>query len=377
MARKQDYQVKLSQSERDHLENLISSGTEKARKLTRVRILLKADAGWTDKQIVKALDVGHPTVGRIRKRYATEGLESAINRKASRRQYKRKLDGADEAQLIALTCGKPPEGYARWSLRLLSKRLVTLEQVEIESVSHETIRPSVKKNELKPWQNEQWVIPPQANADFVCNMEDVLELYHEPYDPSRPVVCFDEGTKQLIGETRNPLPMGPGELLRYDYEYERHGTCNLFMFFAPLSAWRHVEVTDQRTMIDYAHCMRDLVDVYFPDAEVIRVVQDNLSTHKPAALYAAFEPAEARRILERLEFHFTPKHGSWLNMAEIELNVINSQCLDRRIAEKEMLVTEVAAWERQRNQQASTVNWQFTTADARIKLRKLYPSFHA
>jgi hypothetical protein len=221
------------------------------------------------------------------------------------------------------------------------------------------------------------VIPPQANAEFVCAMEDVLELYHKPYDPMRPVVCFDEGTKQLIGETRAALAMAPGEPLRYDYEYERHGTCNLFMFFAPLSAWRHVEVTDRRTLIDYAHCMKDLVDVYFPDAEIVRVVQDNLSTHKPAALYEAFEPVEARRILERLEFHFTPKHGSWLNMAEIELNVINSQCLDRRIAEKETLITEVAAWEHQRNQHASTANWQFTTADARIKLRKLYPSFHA
>jgi len=208
-------------------------------------------------------------------------------------------------------------------------------------------------------------------------MEDVLELYHEPYDPVHPVVCFDEGTKQLLGETRTALAMAPGEPLRYDYEYERHGTCNLFMFFAPLSAWRHVEVTDRRTLIDYAHCMKNLVDVYFPDAEIIRVVQDNLSTHKPAALYEAFEPVEARRILERLEFHFTPKHGSWLNMAEIELNVVNSQCLDRRIAEKETLVTEVAAWEHQRNQRASTANWQFTTADARIKLRKLYPSFHA
>jgi len=221
------------------------------------------------------------------------------------------------------------------------------------------------------------VIPPQANAEFVCAMEDVLELYHEPYDPMRPVVCFDEGTKQLIGETRAAWAMAPGEPLRYDYEYERHGTCNLFMFCAPLSAWRHVEVTDRRTLIDYAHCMKDLVDVYFPDAELVRVVQDNLSTHKPAALYEAFEPVEARRILERLEFHFTPKHGSWLNMAEIELNVVNSQCLDRRIAEKETLVKEVAAWEHQRNLHASTVNWQFTTADARIKLRKLYPSFHA
>ena len=221
------------------------------------------------------------------------------------------------------------------------------------------------------------MIPPEANADFVCNMEDVLELYHQAYDPLRPVVCFDEGTKQLIGETRTPLPLRPGEPLRYDYEYERHGSCNLFMFFAPLSAWRHVKVTDRRTLIDFAHCMRELVDDFFPNAELIRVVLDNLNTHKLAALYEAFEPAEARRILERLEFHFTPKHGSWLNMAEIELNVLSSQCLDRRIADKELLVTEVAAWEAQRNHHASTVNLQFTTADARIKLRKLYPSFHA
>ena len=209
-------------------------------------------------------------------------------------------------------------------------------------------------------------------------MEDVLELYQQPYDPLCPIICFDEGTKQLIGETRIPLPMRPGEPLRYDYEYERHGTCNLFMAFAPLgpegSPWRHVEVTDRRTMIEYAHFMRDLVDVFFPDVESIRIVQDNLSTHKPAALYEAFEPAEARRILERLEFHYTPKHGSWLNMAEIELNVLGGQCLDRRIAEKELLVTEVAAWNEQRNQNASTINWQFTTDDARIKLRKLYPS---
>jgi uncharacterized small protein (DUF1192 family) len=221
------------------------------------------------------------------------------------------------------------------------------------------------------------VIPPEANADFVCNMEDVLELYHEPYDPLRPVVCFDEGAKQLIGETRTSRPMQPGQPLRYDYEYERHGTCNLFMFFAPLVAWRHVKVTDRRTMIDFAHCLKELVDLHFPGAQVIRIVLDNLSTHKLAALYEAFEPAEARRILERLEFHFTPKHGSWLNMAEIELNVLGSQCLDRRIAEKELLTSEVAAWEVQRNQKASTVNWQFTTAHARIKLRKLYPSFHA
>jgi hypothetical protein len=221
------------------------------------------------------------------------------------------------------------------------------------------------------------VIPPQANAEFVCAMEDVLDLYHEPYDPLRPVVCFDEGTKQLSGETRTPLPMAAGQPQRYDYEYERHGTCNLFTFCEPLAAWRHVEVTDQRTMIEYAHCMKYLVDERYPEAELIRVVQDNLSTHKPAALYEAFPPEEARRILQRLAFHYTPVHGSWLNIAEIELNVLNSQCLDRRIGDKETLIKEVAAWNLERNQRAASVNWQFTTQDARVKLKRLYPSFHA
>jgi hypothetical protein len=221
------------------------------------------------------------------------------------------------------------------------------------------------------------VIPPKANAEFVWAMEDVLELYHAPYEPLRPVVCFDEGTKQLLAETRTPLPMQPGKSQRYDYEYERHGTCNLFMFCEPLGGWRHVDVTERRTMVEYAHCMKDLSDVWYPEAECIRVVQDNLSTHKPAALYEAFPPEEARRILERIEFHYTPKHGSWLNMAEIELNVLGRQCLDRRIGDKDTLTGEVAAWEEQRNQNAATVNWQFATQDARIKLKKLYPSFHA
>ncbi|MEZ4705699.1 MAG: IS630 family transposase [Caldilineaceae bacterium] len=376
MARKQSYEVKLSEPERNHIENLISSGTEKARKLTRARILLKADEGWIDQEISRALDVGHATVGRIRKVYAEEGLERALNRKPAARTYARKVDGSAEAHLIALTCSDPPEGYARWTLRLLSEHLVELKQVEIESLSHETVRRGVKKNELKPWQNKQWVIPPQGNAEFVCAMEDILELYQQPRDPLRPLVCLDEGTKQLISETRTPLPMQPGQPLLYDYEYERHGTANLFMFFAPLEAWRHVKVTDQRTMIDYAHCLKDLSDIHFPDAESIQIVQDNLNIHTPAALYQAFEPAEARRLRERFVFHYTPKHGSWLNMAEIELNVISSQCLDRRIACKHFLVSEVAAWQYQRNLHASTVNWQFTTAQARIKLRKLYPSFH-
>ena len=220
------------------------------------------------------------------------------------------------------------------------------------------------------------MIPPQANAEFVCAMEDVLDLYHEPYDPLRPVVCFDESNKQLLAETRTPLPLQPGQRQRYDYEYERHGTCNLFMFFEPLAAWREVKVTDQRTMIDYAHCLKYLVDERYPQAEVIRVVQDNLNTHKPAALYEAFPPQEARRLWQRLEFHYTPKHRSWLNMAEIELSVLNGQCLDRRIGDKTTLSNEVTAWNIDRNQYATTVKWQFTTQDARIKLVRLYPSFN-
>lgn len=208
-------------------------------------------------------------------------------------------------------------------------------------------------------------------------MEDVLDLYHEPHDPFRPVVCFDEGTKQLIGETRTPLPLQPGEPQRYDYEYERHGTCNLFMFCEPLAAWRQVEVTDHRTRLEYAHCLKYLADERYPQATLIRLVQDNLNTHSPASLYEAFPPEEARRLAQRFEFHHTPVHGSWLNIAEIELNVLNSQCLDRRIPNKETLIKEVVAWNLVRNQKAASVNWQFTTQDARIKLKRLYPSFHA
>jgi DDE superfamily endonuclease len=205
-------------------------------------------------------------------------------------------------------------------------------------------------------------------------MEDVLDLYAEDFDPLRPVVCFDELPYQLVAETRLPLPMQPGKPIRYDYEYRRNGTCNLFMFFQPLADWRHVEVTEQRTKRDFAHQMKDLVDIHFPEVEVIRVVLDNLNTHSPAALYEVFEPQEARRIVRKLEFHYTPKHGSWLNMAEIEISVLDRQCLDRRLAEVCMVRSEVVAWETLRNDQRATVDWRFTTTKARSKLEFLYPS---
>ena len=202
-----------------------------------------------------------------------------------------------------------------------------------------------------------------------------MEVYHRPYSPQRPLVCIDESSKQQVKETRAPQPCQPGQVRRYDYEYERNGVSNLFMIFAPLEGWRHVKVTDRRTNVDWAHCLKDLVDVHFPQAEKIMLMSDNLNTHKPAALYEAFSPPEARRIIEKLEWHHTPKHGSWLNMAEIELSVLQRQCLARRIPDQETLKHEVTAWEHERNQQAAKVNWRFTTQEARIKLKKLYPSF--
>ncbi len=204
-------------------------------------------------------------------------------------------------------------------------------------------------------------------------MEDVLELYAEPYDPARPVVCFDEVPTQLIAETRQPLPAQPGQPERYDYEYRRNGTCNQFMFVEPAAGWRHVEVTDQRTQLDFAQQMKWLADERYPEADVIRVVLDNLNTHRPASLYEAFTPAEARRILRRLEFHHTPKHGSWLNMAEIEISVFGRQCWARRLGDKATLVRETQALEDQRNAAKATIRWQFTADHARQRLQRLYP----
>ena len=204
-------------------------------------------------------------------------------------------------------------------------------------------------------------------------MEDVLEVYHRPQDPQRPVVCFDEASKQLVKETRLPIPAAPGRRATTDYEYERNGTANLFMMFEPLSGRRHVIVTERRTAVDYAHAIRHLVDVVYPKAERIVLVQDNLNTHKPASLYDAFAPDEARRLIGKLEIHYTPKHGSWLNMAETELGILSRQCLDRRLPDRDTLTREVAAGEHGRNTGECKVYWQFSTAGARIKLRRLYP----
>ena len=205
-------------------------------------------------------------------------------------------------------------------------------------------------------------------------MERVLELYRLPYDPRYRVVCMDEASKQLIGEVRIPLPVAEGQPARYDSEYERLGVCNQFMFVEPLRGWRKVFVRKRRTMIDWAFCIQEILDVHYPNAQKVRLVLDNLNTHTGASIYEAFSPAEARRLLARLEFHYTPKHGSWLNMAEIEIGVMNGQCLDRRIAEQHIMREEVAAWEQQRNKEEAKIRWTFTVSDARVKLAKIYPS---
>jgi hypothetical protein len=212
-----------------------------------------------------------------------------------------------------------------------------------------------------------------VNAEFVAAMEDVLELYAEPYDPQRPIVCFDEVPVQVIAETRQPLPAKPGQPERFDYEYRRNGTCNQFVWVEPQAGWRHIATTNQRTQADFAQQMKWLVDERHPEATRIRVVLDNLNTHRPASLYEAFAPAEARRILKRLEFHHTPKHGSWLNMAEIEISVFQRQCWDRRIGDQATLVRETQALEAERNAAKATIHWQFTADQARVKLERLYP----
>src|ERR1700729_349653 len=368
------YVVRLSAEERERLEGLIRKGKSPARRLLKARILLKADVSpageeWSDSQIIDALDTSISMVYRVRKQWVEEGLEAVLSRKQRATPAVPPIfDGEKEAKLIALACSKPPKGRVRWTLRLLENKVVELNIVDRASDS--TIGRVLKKNTLKPHRREQWVIPPKANSAFVAAMEDVLAVYTRPRDPDRPLVCLDETSKQLTAETRLPIPMKPGRPARCDYEYERNGVANLFMMFAPLEGWRHVKVTDRHTAVDYAHVLKDLADAHFAVAKVIVLIQDNLNIHSKASLYEAFPAAEARRLVERFEWHYTPKHGSWLNLAESELGVLSSQCLDRRIPDKQILVEEVAAWEQDRNANHAKANWHFTTPDARIKLQQ-------
>jgi transposase len=363
------YRVELSQTERAELLQLVSGGKHKARKLKRAQVLLAADRGVSDEEIARSVGIGKSTVYRTKRRFVLGNLEAAL-REEPRAGADRKLSGKEEALLVATACSRPPAGRARWTLELLAGELVRL--TEHASVSRETVRRRLAENHLKPWRKDMWCIP-RVDAEYVARMEDVLDLYAEEPDPKRPVVCFDESPTQLIGEVRQPIPAAPGRIERYDCEYRRNGTANLFVFLDVHRPWRKVKVTESRAAVDFAACMRDLVDLHFPNAERIRVVLDNLSTHSAAALYQTFPAEEARRVLRRLEFHYVPKHASWLNMVEIEIGVLAGQCLDRRIESIEQLAAEIAVWERQRNAAGARIKWMFTTEKARAKMGQAYP----
>ena len=363
------YRVELSQAERDELTALLSGGKHAVRKLKRAQILLAAATGAGDEEIARSVGVGGSTVYRTKRRFVLGNLAAALSEEP-RLGASRKLSGKEEALLVATACSNPPAGRARWTLELLAGELVRL--TEHEHLSRETVRRRLADNDLKPSRKDMWCIP-QVDGEYVARMEDVLDLYAEAPDPTRPVVCFDESPTQLIGEVREPIRARSGQIERYDCEYKRNGTVNLFIVLDVNRPWRKVKVTDSRTAIDFAICMRELADVDFPAAKRIRVVVDNLSIHSAGALYQAFPACEARRLLRRLEFHYVPKHASWLNMVEIEIGVLRGQCLNRRIATKEQLVAEIAAWQRQRDASGACIKWMFTTEKARAKMGRAYP----
>ena len=363
------YRVELSQSEREELGALVSGGKLPVRRLKRIQILLAADAGVADEAIAASVQTSGSPIYRTKKRFVEINLEAALSEEP-RPGAARKLSAKQEVQLVALACSDPPQGCARWTLKLLANALV--EVIDHPSVSRETIRRRLDDNDLKPWQQKMWCIA-KIDGEYIARMEDLLDLYAEPHDPKRPVVCFDESPIQLIGEVRVPIVPKPGKRYRYDSEYKRNGTANLFVMVDANRSWRKVKVTDRRTNEDFAVCMRDLVDVDYPDADKIRVVMDNLSTHTASALYQAFPATEARRILRRLEFHYTPRHASWLNMVEIEIGVIRRQCLDRRIDSRDRLETEIRAWQRRRTASGERIRWMFSTDQAREKMANAYP----
>ena len=363
------WRVELHASERDELKALLSGGTEGVRRIKRAQILLSADRGATDAEIARQLGCALSTVTRTKRRFVEGNLEWALS-EAPRPGAARKLSGDEEAVLIAVACSDPPAGHARWTLELLCDAMVRL--TNHESISHETVRRRLAENQFKPWRQDRWSIP-KVDAAYVAAMEDVLDLYNEPHDPSRPVVSFGETQMQLIGETRTPLPAKPGQCRRYDHECRRNGTANLFVFLDVHRPWRKVKVTERRASADFAACMQDLTDIHYPEARKIRAVLDNLPTHRAAASCRSLPAKEGRRILRRLEFHNTPKHASWLNMVEVEIGVLLGQCLNRRIPDMKTLEAEVAAWEKRRNEDKGRIKWMFTLDKARDKMGKAYP----
>jgi len=363
------YKVVLKTEEKSKLIEITQKGKHPVRRIKRAQILLMSDQRQaSDQSISEALSVGLSTIYRTKRNFVEYGLEAALE-ESCRTGQPRKLDANKEALLVSIACSSPPEGRCRWTLNLLSDRLIAL--TDLESISVETIRSRLKNNDLKPWQKKMWCLG-KLDAQYIARMEHILDVYAEPADEKRPIVNFDEAGKQLVSPVNEAKPVKPGSVAKEDYEYQREGIKNIFMHVDRHRGWRKVKVTDHKKYQDFAACMRELVDQDYPDAEVVRVVLDNFSTHSEAALYKAFPAPEARRILRRLEFHFTPKHASWLNMAEIEIGNMNQQCLDRRIPDGEQLKEELSHWQEKRNQKNASINWMFNVDLAREKLHRAY-----
>ena len=372
------YRVTLTPQERQELQALTRTGKTSGKRFLYARALLLCDkgpagAGWTVARTAEAMGVTARTVEHLKRRFVEEGLTAALQRKRRQRPPREvTFDGAFEARLIALACSPAPGGAAALD-GAFAGREGGRAGLGAAGVADDGPA-SVKKNELQPHLKKYWRIPPRASAAFVACMEDVLATYARPYAERLPVVCMDETNKQLIQEVREKLPVEPGQPERWEHEYVRCGVAQVFLEVEPLTGRRHVEVRERRTRRDWALWIQGMLRTRYPQAEWVVLILDNLNTHRIESLYETFAPQEARSLAERLEIHYTPKHGSWLNMAEIELSALCGQCLNRRIGDLKTMRREIAAWQQDRNNRQAKIDWHFTTHDARTKLKRLYPN---
>ena len=388
---KKKYEVLLTPEDEAALKSITHAGNKySAREILHAQVLIhsndsKPESKKNNRELAEWLDISPTTVNQIRRTYSENGLQAALHRKTRiTPSVASKITGDFEAKVIATALGPPPDGYSRWTLRLLAEHCI--EKQHIVSVSYVTIGELLNTNELRPHLSKYWCIPKQNDASFVAGMEDVLGIYQRPYCSGVPVICMDEKPVQLLGEIRErisakPVHIDPDTQIRkvgycekIDSEYVRCGTASIFMFTEPLGGWRHAYALEHRTKGDYANMMLKIADEFYPSCERIIIVSDNLNTHDKASFYEAFSPQTAYRLSQKFEMHYTPKHGSWLNIAETELSALTMQCLgNRRIRSLEELNGTISDWEKDRNKKQVGVKWHFTTEDARIKLKRLYP----
>lgn len=362
-------EIKLKDAERRELELLSSSGVCSVRTLQRAQVLLALDRGVLDTQITEVLGIERTRIWRIRKRYIADGLNRALVDQA-RPGRPREYDEKAEADLVALACSAPPSGYSRWSLPLLTE-VARQQSRALSSVSPGKVKQVLKKKRCKPWLKRMWCIG-KLTPVYRARMYDVIDLYHRPYNPEEPVVCVDEKSKQLLSDTRVPIACKPGAPSKQDYEYERRGTRNLFVAVEPLAGWRQVTVTKHRKKPDFVRFIRQLLQGRYRQAKKVHLVLDNLNTHFAKGFLEVLGQKRADKLLSRIEFHYTPVHASWLNLAEIEIGILDKQCLDRRIPTAEKMIAEVEAWKTKRNRQRKTIDWSFTKEKADEKLGKYY-----